>query len=184
MLDSSNYVRYRVHDCTREKFSTTVDKNNGSSVQAKRFRHLSLDGQSDKKLDTYVDLASIRSIIVSNRSSKSVHLFAPPKQTLKISSLICSSQMKTLSSRFLKFQLSNYSARHEAHWRSVPLEVPKSLQSSIGELPSSIGMLPFLQVLNVTKTQITSLPSEITQLKRLRILRASSKKQDSFHHKN
>ena len=35
-------------------------------------------------------------------------------------------------------------------------------------------MLPFLQFLNLKKTKITSLPSEITQLERLQILRASS----------
>ncbi|CAL5011316.1 unnamed protein product [Urochloa decumbens] len=45
-------------------------------------------------------------------------------------------------------------------------------------------MLMFLQLLNVRKTQIKRLPSEITRLERLQILSASRKTEDSCHYRN
>jgi len=67
-----------------EKFSITVDKNKNSVVPVKKFRHLALNGQSDKKLVKWVDLSGIRSLTVFEKPSES------------IASLICSAQMKTL----------------------------------------------------------------------------------------
>lgn len=146
-----------------EKFSITVDKNKNSVVPVKKFRHLALNGQSDKKLVKWVDLSGIRSLTVFEKPSES------------IASLICSAQMKTL--RVLDFSkasppITQQDIRHIGelfHLRYLNL-----YKSSIRELPSWIGMLPFLQFLNLKKTQITSLPSEITRLERLQILRASS----------
>ncbi|XP_039815086.1 disease resistance protein RPM1-like [Panicum virgatum] len=147
-----------------EKFSITVGEGRSSIiVPAKKFRHLALNGQSDRKLDKWVDLSGIRSLTVFKKPSEC------------IASLICSSQMKTL--RILDFskaspRITQQDIRHIGelfHLRYLNL-----YKSSIRELPPWIGMLPFLQFLNLKKTKITSLPSEITQLERLQILRASS----------
>ncbi|CAL5007355.1 unnamed protein product [Urochloa decumbens] len=146
-----------------EIFSITVGKYQNSTVPAKRFRHLALDGQSDRKLVKWIDLSGIRSLTVFEEPSES------------IASLVCSSQMKTL--RILDFskaspKISQQDIRNIGelfHLRYLNL-----YRSSIRELPSWIGMLPFLQLLNLKKTQITSLPSEITRLERLQIIRASS----------
>ena len=68
-----------------EKFSITVGEGRSSIiVPAKKFCHLALNGQSDRKLDKWVDLSGIRSLTV----------FKKPYEC--IASLICSSQMKTL----------------------------------------------------------------------------------------
>ena len=148
----------------QEEFSIAVGEGRSYIiVPAKKFRHLALNGQSDRKLDKWVDLSGIRSLTVFKKPSEC------------IASLICSSQMKTL--RILDFskaspRITQQDIRHIGglfHLRYLNL-----YKSSIRELPSWIGMLPFLQFLNLKKTQITSLPSEITQLERLQILRASS----------
>ncbi|KAG2577670.1 hypothetical protein PVAP13_6NG195800 [Panicum virgatum] len=155
-----------IHPMMRDilKFSITVGEGRSSIiVPAKKFRHLALNGQSDRKLDKWVDLSGIRSLTVFKKPSEC------------IASLICSSQMKTL--RILDFskaspRITQQDIRHIGelfHLRYLNL-----YKSSIRELPPWIGMLPFLQFLNLKKTKITSLPSEITQLERLQILRASS----------
>uniref|UniRef100_A0A0A9AW87 NB-ARC domain-containing protein n=1 Tax=Arundo donax TaxID=35708 RepID=A0A0A9AW87_ARUDO len=156
-----------------EKFSITVGEKITSILPAKKFRHLTLDGRSGRKLVKSVDISGIRSLTVFNEPSES------------IASLICSSQMKTL--RVLdfsnaRFQITQRDIQHIGelcHLRYLNL-----YESSICELPSSIGMLPFLQLLNVRKTHITSLPSEITRLERLQILSASRKIEKSCHCRN
>ncbi|RCV29480.1 hypothetical protein SETIT_6G017100v2, partial [Setaria italica] len=137
-----------------EKFSTTVGKNINSMLPANRFRHLTLDGRSNRKLVKSVDISGVRSL----------------------------TQLRVLDFSNARFLITQQDIGHIGelcHLRYFNL-----YESNICELPLSIGMLMFLQLLNVRKTQIRRLPSEITRLERLQILSASRKMEDSCHYRN
>uniref|UniRef100_A0A0D3GXQ2 NB-ARC domain-containing protein n=1 Tax=Oryza barthii TaxID=65489 RepID=A0A0D3GXQ2_9ORYZ len=172
---------FRIHPMMRdilvmisqeEKVSITVGPRKSFSLLVKRLRHLTLDGQSDRKLARCVELSGIRSLTVFREPSES------------IAALICSSQLRSLrvldmSNSSLK--ITRRDIRHVGelcHLRYLNL-----YRSNISELPTSIGMLPFLQLLNVRKTWITKLPNEVTQLAKLQYLRASRRIEDSCNNR-
>uniref|UniRef100_A0A0E0LSN2 Uncharacterized protein n=1 Tax=Oryza punctata TaxID=4537 RepID=A0A0E0LSN2_ORYPU len=156
-----------------EKVSTTIGPRKSCSLLVKRLRHVTLDGQSERKLARCVDLSGIRSLTVFNEPSES------------IAALICSSQLRALRvldvSNARGFQITQKDIRSVGELRH--LRYLNLYRSNICELPSSIGMLPFLQLLNVRKTLITKLPREVTQLSRIQSLRASRRTEDFCHNR-
>lgn len=101
-----------------EKFSTTVGKNINSMLPANRFRHLTLDGRSNRKLVKSVDISGVRSLTVFNEPSESI-------ASLRINcfTYLLLSNEAIESFRFLKCQISYYSARYTAHRRIVPFKI-------------------------------------------------------------
>ncbi|XP_034600404.1 disease resistance protein Pik-2 [Setaria viridis] len=106
-----------------EKFSTTVGKNINSMLPANRFRHLTLDGRSNRKLVKSLDISGVRSLTVFNEPSESI-------ASLRINcfTYLLLSNEAIESFRFLKCQISYYSARYMAHRRIVPFKILESLR--------------------------------------------------------
>ncbi|KAL6843217.1 hypothetical protein ACP4OV_026930 [Aristida adscensionis] len=169
---------------SHEKFSITVGSTRSPVVPAKKFRHLALDDQSDRKLVKWMDLSGIRSLTVFNKPSES------------ISSLICSSKMKTL--RVLDFskttlEITQRDMRHigelchlSGRRRACPkngvlsylpqlekdLKFPRletiKLDGHIGKMPEWISKSSTLSVVKLYRTNLQQ--DDIERLDRIKSL--------------
>lgn len=124
-------------------------------------RHLSYVGS--RKLNTAMDLRCVRSLTAFSRS-------------LELKSLDCSSKFKMLRILDLKhagFEASQQDIKYIGLLLHLKyLHYPKRI-NNIYALPKSIGNLLGLQTLDLQRSSVSTLPTEITKLHNLRSLRCS-----------